>query len=460
MHEHRAEQTRAEQVRVELADSRRRSVPDSTMAGVVMEAEYRTSLRALRTGDLITWRDHSFPDCEVAIADVGAQRWNLLDGTFHFPVMALKKSALERNFSLMRDYCLAHDVVLAPHAKTTMSPHLVAEQLDAGAWGITVANVEQARVFVSAGVRRLLIANPVVGAADLAYLAVQRRINPDLEVLTLVDSQAAVEIMDTALREHGKDLPRMPVLIEVGYAGGRGGVRTTADAIDVAEAVRRSQHLELVGIEGFEGLVPGDTVDDQRRRAKTFLSWSASVVHQLHDLEMLPRDASIVSFGGSSFFDLVVSCFRDEWVGHRVEVVLRSGCYLAHDHGIYARTSPLLNQVPGPLPAVEVWGEVLSFPESNLAVVGVGRRDVSTDAGLPIPIAVRRGGATKEPVGMRVTAVNDQHAFVAVSGDDELRVGDLVCFGISHPCTTFDKWRLIPLVTEDYEVIDAIRTYF
>ncbi|MFC5676100.1 alanine racemase [Aeromicrobium endophyticum] len=430
------------------------------MAGAVMEPAYRTSLRALRAEDHITWRDRSFPDGDVAITDVAAQRWNLLDGTFHLPVMALRRSALDRNLSLMRDYCLAHDVLLAPHAKTTMSPHLAAEQLDAGAWGITVANVEQARVFISAGVRRLLIANPVVGAADLTYLAVQRRIDPDLDVLTLIDSDAAVEIMDTALRELGEDLPRMPVLIEVGYAGGRGGVRTTADAMDVADAVRRSQHLELVGIEGFEGLVPGDTVDDQRRRAKTFLSWSASVVHRLHERELLSRDTPIVSFGGSSFFDLVVSCFRDEWVGPRVDVVLRSGCYLTHDHGIYARTSPLLHQAPGPLPAVEVWGEVLSCPEPNLAVVGVGRRDVSTDAGLPIPIAVRRARVTREPVGLQVTAVNDQHAFVAVSGGDELQVGDLVCFGVSHPCTTFDKWRLIPLITEDHEVIDAIRTYF
>lgn len=35
-----------------------------------------------------------------------------------------------------------------------------------------------------------------------------------------------------------------------------------------------------------------------------------------------------------------------------------------------------------------------------------------------------------------------------------------MCLGISHHCMTFDKWRLIPLVTNDYEVLDAIRTYF
>lgn len=140
--------------------------------------------------------------------------------------------------------------------------------------------------------------------------------------------------------------------------------------------------------------------------------------------------------------------------------MLRSGCYITHDHGLYARTSPFVGHDPAPLPALEVWAEVLSLPEPGRAVLGAGRRDVSTDVDLPLPFAVRRDGRTQPVEGLQVTGVNDQHAMVSVPEHVSLEVGDLVGLGVSHPCTTFDKWRLIPVVTDTYEVTDAVRTYF
>lgn len=402
----------------------------------------------------VTWRDRGFPDRDVPLTEVGAQGWRLLDGDFLLPIVALRATALERNLALMESYCRRHDVLLAPHAKTTMSPALVARQVAAGAWGVTVANVQQARVLITAGVRRILVANPVVGAADLDYLAACRQADPALEVLLLVDSVEAVAV----LADRG---PRpLPVLLELGYAGGRGGVRSTEEAVRVATAVRATAGLELVGVEGFEGLVAGADLAERRDRAAAFLDRSADVVRRLVADGLLPARGAVVSFGGSSYFDLVVDRFRARWTGERVEVVLRSGCYLTHDHGLYARTSPFVGEDPAPLPALEVWAEVLSRPEPGLAILGAGRRDVSTDADLPLPVAVRRGGRTRPAGALRVTAVNDQHAMLAVPDDVALEVGDLVCLGVSHPCTTFDKWRLVPVVSDEYEVTDAVRTYF
>lgn len=412
------------------------------------------------TDDTITWRDRAFPDLGVSLAEVGAQGWHLLDGDFHLPVVALRAAAMDRNLGLMRDYCARHDVLIAPHAKTTMSPALVERQLAGGAWGITVANVQQARIFIAAGVRRLLIANPVVGPADLACLAARRRADPNLDVLLLVDSVEAVSVLTEHARDDSADLRPQPVMVELGYAGGRGGVRSIDDGVRVARAVHDADRLELVGVAGFEGLVPGADLVERRRHAAEFLEWSASVVSELVDHGLLPAQGALVSFGGSSYFDLVVAQFREAWSGGRVEVVLRSGCYLTHDHGLYERTSPFVGHDPAPLPAHEVWAEVLSRPEPGLAILGAGRRDVSTDADLPLPCAIRRDGRTWPVDGLQVTAVNDQHAMVSIPEDVSLEVGDLVCLGISHPCTTFDKWRLIPVVTDAYEVIDAVRTYF
>ena len=408
----------------------------------------------------VTWRDRGFPDGGVPLTDVGAQGWRLLDGDFVLPVAALRATALERNLAMMERYCQRHDVLIAPHAKTTMSPALVARQIAAGAWGVTVANVQQARVFIAAGIRRILVANPVVGAADFDYLAKRLRGDPGLEVLLLVDSVEAVAVLaDRAGRDQAAPRP-LAVLLELGYAGGRGGARSTEEAVLVAEAIRATAGLELVGVEGFEGLVPGADSSERRRRAAAFLEWSADVVHRLLDDGLLPAHGAVVSFGGSSYFDLVVERYRTRWGGERVEVLLRSGCYLTHDHGLYARTSPFVGEDPAPLPALEVWAEVLSRPEPGLAIIGAGRRDVSTDADLPLPIAVRRGGRTWPAGELRVTAVNDQHAMLAVPRDVSLEVGDLVCLGVSHPCTTFDKWRLLPVVSDEYEVTNAVRTYF
>ena len=412
------------------------------------------------TDETVTWRDRAFPDAGVSLAEIGAQGWHLLNGDFHLPVAALRETAIERNLALMRDYCRRHDVLIAPHAKTTMSPALVERQLAVGAWGVTVANVQQARVFIAAGARRVLIANPVVGPADLTYLTACRQADPELQVLLLVDSVETVTLLSDRGRAAHGDLPAQPVMIELGYAGGRGGVRSTDEAVRVAQAVHDADTLELVGIEGFEGLVSGADLPERRRRAAEFLDWSASVLHALLDRGLLPVDGSLASFGGSSYFDLVVEEFRERWSGGRIEVVLRSGCYITHDHGLYARTSPFIGHDPVPLPALEVWAEVLSRPEPGRAVLGAGRRDVSTDVDLPLPFAVRRDGRTQPVEGLQVTGVNDQHAMVSVPEHVSLEVGDLVGLGVSHPCTTFDKWRLIPVVTDTYEVTDAVRTYF
>jgi D-serine deaminase-like pyridoxal phosphate-dependent protein len=132
-------------------------------------------------------------------------------------------------------------------------------------------------------------------------------------------------------------------------------------------------------------------------------------------------------------------------------VVVRSGAYVTHDHQHYQRLSPFGDRSSGPvlLPALHAWGRVLSRPEPRLAILDLGKRDVPYDLDLPVPLDLP---------GARTTAVNDQHLFLEL-GDDDLAVGDVVRFGLSHPCTAFDKWQLIPIV-KDGTVVDIVRTFF
>jgi D-serine dehydratase len=175
----------------------------------------------------------------------------------------------------------------------------------------------------------------------------------------------------------------------------------------------------------------------------------------------------IVSAGGSAFFQIVAGRIAATEI--EANPVLRSGCYIVNDHGLYARAqvAPALQgavNLRTPLrPALEVWSHVQSRPEPGLAVVALGKRDISHDIELPLPVYwVRRGERAVQTFDgeVRVLGLNDQHAMIALPASHPLAVGDLVALGCSHPCTTFDKWKTILVVDDAYDVVDAIATVF
>jgi D-serine dehydratase len=148
-----------------------------------------------------------------------------------------------------------------------------------------------------------------------------------------------------------------------------------------------------------------------------------------------------------------------------VACVLRAGCYVTQDGGFYDRLSPLAGRAAGSPRlhnALEVWGLVQSRPQPDLAVVGFGKRDVPLDLGLPTPAKVRRTGGEVLALtwAAEVVALSDQHAHVRVDPAVELAVGDLLGATISHPCGAFDRWRLLPVVDDDYRLVDGVLTFF
>ncbi len=426
------------------------------------------AINALRTSaaqnirtDTVEYRFKAFPAgvSRLTRDGIAGQGWNALGGDFSLPVMVLKEAELKHNIQRMADWCRQRRVFLAPHAKTTMSPQLVQRQLEAGAWGVTVATVSQARLLAAFGIERIIIANQVLAKADLEWISGFRRDDESREVYVLVDSLAGVRLMNDALIELGNPGRRLPVLLELGYDGGRAGCRTTEEALAVASGIASSPGLELVGVEGFEGLVPGETAICRLIAARAFLALITATVLALDKASLLPP-RPMVTCGGSAYFDEVVRTFVGEWQGPPIDVILRSGCYVTHDHGLYQQASPLRDDADPFRPALEVWAQVLSVPSPGLAILACGRRDVPYDAGMPLPLLVRGPDAERPVRDARVTALNDQHLFLSFSEEDRMAVGELVCLGISHPCSAFDKWPLIPLVDDSYRVVDAIRTYF
>jgi D-serine dehydratase len=409
-----------------------------------------------------------YPPAEppLAPADIAARGWNLLAGDLPLPLAALERDALTHNLQWMQAYARGQGLDLAPHGKTTMSPELFARQLAAGAWGITFANVFQLRVGVSAGVRRALIANQLVQDIELAALQSLRAQHRDLRVAFLVDSLQQLHRIEAWSRAHHDALP-FEVLLEIGVRGGRTGVRERGDALMLARALHASGAVRLVGIECYEGLgATGDSARDSEYAA-ALMQRLADVAQTCDHESLFESDEVIVSAGGSGIFDLVAARMRLS-LGKPVRGLLRSGCYVTHDHGHYRQLVQQVNRrcacSESLRPALQLWTCVQSLAEPGLAILTAGRRDVGFDMGLPQPIGHAAAGtrqlAAADP-GWRISALNDQHAYLRMDADSAaLAVGDRVVLGISHPCTTFDKWHWMPIVDSAMNVVDAVTIHF
>ena len=404
---------------------------------------------------------------------IGVQGWNVLRGDTSFPVAVLKDAQLRHNFGWMRAFCEARGVSLAPHGKTTMSPQLFGAQLANGAWGITLATATQVQVAHRFGVRRVLLANQLVARADLAAVLALLHGDPDFDCIVLADSLAGVERLAQAVAAHRLARP-LPVLVELGLAGKRAGCRTAPEALEVARAIAAADGLALAGFEGYEGLLVSDDHERDVRMVDDFLGRLVALVRDADAGGLFATPEILLSAGGSSYFDLVARGFQHvAGLSRPVRAILRSGCYLTSDHGMYRRHIAQLDARVGEpdaglRPALEVWSTVQSRPEPTLDILTMGKRDASHDADLPIPLFTARPGAFATPAalppGCAIVKMNDQHAYLRLpEGDplcEDLAVGDLVGCGISHPCTTFDKWPLLLAVDDDYTVRYALNTFF
>jgi len=371
----------------------------------------------------------------------------------------------------MQRFAADQGLDMAPHGKTTMSPQLLRRQLDEGAWGLTFATVAQVRAGASVGARRCMIANQVFTAVDLAGVQDMQREYSGLRIVFLVDSLGQLALIEVWYRsQQGTVAALRPfeVMLEIGVDGGRTGCRTQLDAQALARRVHESLACRLVGIECYEGLAATgqSTADDAYATALMRRVVEAAVFCDEHNF--FDNEEVLVTAGGSAIFDLVASRLKPQ-LSRPVRGVLRSGCYVTHDHGFYKRMVSAVNSrlrcTDGLQAALEVWAAVQSCPEPGLAILAIGKRDISYDLDLPVPLAFcspRDRVVMPAPADWKIGGLNDQHAYLRGSGPEHaaLQVGDLVALGISHPCTTFDKWRWMPVVDDNYRVCDALVTCF
>ena len=394
--------------------------------------------------------------------DVRQFGWNLLREDLSLPAAVLYQDRLLHNLRWMQEFIAAYGVRLAPHGKTTMAPRLFEMQLQGGAWGITLATAHQTMVAHAHGVRRVLMANQLVGKENMAIIGRLLQ-DPGFEFYCLVDSAAQVDQLGRYFAAQGQ---RLHVLLELGVMGGRAGVRDKEQLNSVLAALSQWEDaIALDGIELYEGVL------DDESSIRAFLQHATAITREFAEEKKFRRSPILLSGAGSAWYDVVAEVFSAAGFGDSVEIILRPGCYLTHDVGSYRKaqervtaSNPIAHRMrSGLLPALKVWAYVQSIPEGDKAIIGMGKRDAAFDSGLPVPaLYYRPGDATlKETPGhWEVTKMMDQHAYLKISADDDLRVGDMIGFDICHPCLTFDKWRTLPILDKQYQIVDIVQTFF
>lgn len=404
------------------------------------------------------------------VVEAGTLGWQLLREEVSLPVAVLSESRLQHNLQWMKSFISTYGLKLAPHGKTTMSPALFHRQIEEGAWGITLATAPQVQAAYEFGVRRVLMANQLVGKANMAIISRLLQ-NPGFEFYVIVDSPANVSALGEFFAASGQ---RLNLLLELGVNGGRTGVRDAATRDAVLEAIARfPRSLALCGVEVYEGVLKDEP------GIRDFLRLAVQELLSLQANDVLRGERAILTGAGSAWFDLVAeewTALAKSWNGdnpsRQLDIVLRPGCYLTHDVGVYKASemrihasNPVAREMQTSLlPALQLWAYVLSIPEPGLAILGLGKRDAAFDAGLPIPALHYRPGRDAAPAAAnsawKLTAMMDQHAFMQIAPGDDVAVGDMLALDISHPCLTFDKWRQLLVVDDNYAVVDAVETFF
>lgn len=444
------------------------------------EALSAVSAQSVLDGKVPGYPQHLSPG---KLASLECTNWSLPDEDLCLPVLTLSETAFAHNLKVMAQYAAEQDVFLCPHGKTMMSPQLLTEVLGCQSTiGLSAATVAQARVMAETGSPVVLLANEVVGRGNIRGLAHLIGEFPNIRFISILDSIDALDL----LVQHGQaELPEdetFQALIEVGYHNARTGLRSEAEFHALVEAFDRHSTerapVSLCGVQAYEGSITG-THAQRQARISEYLDFALGCYEQLATSGRLSTDnAPVFTAGGSSTFDLVLAHYKAFPFADRPPLWLRGGVAATYDHLVYRERlaemderggfqlgGRTLSAVETFRPSLSIWAVVQSIPQTDLAILAAGMRDFPHDAGLPVALTQYRNGEllkefTTSGSQLKVEKAMDHHAYVPISPDTDIRVGDVFRLGISHPCTAFDKWRFVYCVDDAYRVTRVVETFF
>lgn len=392
------------------------------------------------------------PDAEgKTIGELIAERRNLFTGGFTAPVLALSAEAIDHGLALMEQNSAKYGLAFAPYSP--LFSQIFQRQCAHGAWGITAAVPHQVRVYRAFGIQQIFLANTLVDAALLTWLARELSADVEFRFICYVDSVRGVELMDAALREAGAARP-VEVVVELGAGkGARTGARTADQCAAVADAVAAAPTLRLVGVAGSEDDIPeADYVK--------VTAWLQRLIKIAADLDKADRftDAEeiIVSMTGGTWLEAVTDVSAQfPTLSRPVVKLVRSGeCATRGGQLPPTDGHPDTGVSSAPL---RLWTQVVSRPEPSLAFVNTGRIETPRGMNLPATQVVRHTeGETRLLPGVTLTGIYDHQAQLKLTDMAELEVGDWIGLSLPSISASAETWPLIPLVHADGGVTDYI----
>jgi D-serine deaminase-like pyridoxal phosphate-dependent protein len=337
------------------------------------------------------------------------------------PALILDAAAMRRNIALMAART-SGPTRLRPHAKSHKCAQIARLQLEAGAIGMTTANVWEAVALVQAGIDDLLIANEIVGEEKIRRLAEAAR---NARLTVAVDDVRNAEALSAAAGAAGSEIG---VLVDVDVGMNRCGVRTGEEALRVAGHISRLPHLRLRGVMGYEGHCGREADRTVRaQKAQAAMEYLLSIADRLAGAGL---PVAVVSAGGTGTYDLT-------GMNPRVTEI-QAGSYALMD----ATRLALLSEFA---PALTVLTTVISR-QGNTVVLDGGKKTVGVDFTLPW-IA----GLSPEQAVPR--SASEEHLLYDVAPECPLAMGDRVEV-VPGYCPTTVNLHEVYHVVEDGVVVD------
>ena len=364
-----------------------------------------------------------------------------LDSFIDTPSLVLDIDILKANVNELLKICHSHGVSLQPHAKTHRTPEIGLLQQELGCDGLCVAKVGEAEGFANAGVKKITVAYPVIGASKVERARV---LSTSIDLTLAVDSVAGAKSIGEVFAAHSQ-VCSVLLIIDTGL--GRDGV-LPADAPKIAQAINSVPGVKVVGVMTHEGTVYG--APDKVSMIAAAKKVSEMMVETSQAINSAGVEVSRVSMGSSASARVAATVTGVNQI--------RPGIFAFNDLGQIALGNATLQSC-----AVRILSTVVSRPTSTTAVIDAGSKSLSADL---LPAKEHRDeypghGLIIGKSGWIIERLSEEHGMLTWMGDGEpssLDIGEQIQIIPNHVCTTFSSLNESVVVSKG-EVINRWRTF-
>ncbi|WP_027351331.1 DSD1 family PLP-dependent enzyme [Halotalea alkalilenta] len=322
------------------------------------------------------------------------------------PALLVDLDVMERNIARIADHCAAAGVAWRPHCKTHKSPEIAKCLIAAGARGVTCAKLAEAEVMVAAGIDDVLIANQIAGSLKIERLIALRR---RAQVSVAVDHPDNVSALADAAAAAGLVLS---VVIEVDTGTCRAGVLPGEPVLALARSVGAYPSLHLAGVMTWEGHTT--RIDDPAEKRAAIEEAVGSLVASAELCRAHGIAIDVVSCGGTGTYLTAATLpgVSEIQAGGGIfgDVRYRTLYHVELEYGL------------------TVLSTVTSRPTPNRIVCDAGKKAMSTDAGMPLPLGLPP---------LRSVGFSAEHGkFELVSPSETPHIGERLRLAVGYADTT------------------------